>query len=80
MVYTVCDGSLFRFTQWDSEEEFSPMRSKLLRGPRNIAEECYNLEKMMGNLARYFDYDAFARELFMYDYQMGTNNKVFRVI
>ena len=44
------------------------------------SEEDYNLEKMMGNLANYFDYEAFAREMFMYDYQMGANNNVFRVI
>jgi antirestriction protein len=34
----------------------------------------------MGSLARYFDYEAFARELFMYDYTMGANNHVFRRI
>lgn len=56
--------------EWDSEEDFA----------RHIVEECYNLEKMMGNLANYFDYEAFGRELFMYDYQMGANNNVFRVI
>ena len=56
--------------EWDSEEDFA----------RHIVEECYNLEKMMGSLANYFDYERFARELFMYDYQMGANNNVFRVI
>lgn len=25
-------------------------------------------------LVRYFDYEAFARELLMYDYSMGTNS------
>ena len=56
--------------EYDSEEDFA----------RHIIEECYNLEKMMGNLANYFDYEAFARKLFMYDYKMGANNNVFRVI
>ena len=56
--------------EWDSEEDFA----------RHIVEECYNLEKMMGSLANYFDYERFARELFMYDYQMGANNNVFRRI
>ena len=56
--------------EWDSEEDFA----------RHIVEECYNLEKMMGSLANYFDYEAFARELFMYDYSMGANNHVFRNI
>ncbi len=58
------------FGEWDSEEDFA----------RHIVNECYNIEKEMGNLANYFDYSAFARELFMYDYQMGANNNVFRVI
>ena len=56
--------------EWDSEEDFA----------RHIVEECYDLERTMGNLAQYFDYEAFARELFMYDYSMGANNHVFRNI
>ena len=56
--------------EWDSEEDFA----------RHIVEECYNLEKMMGSLANYFDYEAFARELFDWDYTMGANNNVFRRI
>ena len=56
--------------KWDSEEDFA----------RHIVDECYNLEQMMGNLANYFDYEAFGRELFMYDYSMGGNNYVFRNI
>ena len=39
-----------------------------------------DLERSMGDLARYFDYEAFARDLFMYDYSMGANNHVFRNI
>ena len=35
--------------EWDSEEDFA----------RHIVEECYDLERSMGDLARYFDYDAF---------------------
>ena len=55
---------------WDSEEDFA----------RHIVEECYDLDRIMGNLSNYFDYEAFARDLFMYDYSMGTNNNVFRVV
>ncbi len=54
--------------EWDSEEDFA----------RHIIDECYNIEKMMGSLANYFDYEAYARELFLYDYSMGANNNVFR--
>jgi hypothetical protein len=35
---------------------------------------------MMGNLANYFDYEAFGRELLMWDYSMGANGHVFRRI
>ena len=56
--------------EWDSEEDFA----------RHIIEECYNLEKMMGSLANYFDYEAYADALFDWDYNMGTNGHVFRRI
>ena len=44
--------------EYDSEEEFAEY----------IVKECYDLDKMMGNLAFYFDYKAFARDLFLSDY------------
>ena len=56
--------------EWDSEEDFA----------RHIVDECYDLEKTMGNLSNYFDYERFARELFMFDYQMGEHGNVFRVL
>ena len=52
--------------QYDSEEDFA----------RYIVEECYDLEQM-GNLSYYFDYSAFARDLFMCDY-FYDNGYVFR--
>lgn len=55
---------------WQDEEDFA----------RHIIDECYNLEGTMGDLARYFDYKAFGRELFMFDYFMGANNTVFRAV
>ena len=56
--------------EWDSEEDFA----------RHIVEECWDIERTMGDLSRYFDYEAFGRDLFMYDYSMGANNNVFRNI
>lgn len=56
--------------QWYSEEDFA----------RHIVDECYDLERTMGNLSNYFDYEAFGRDLFMYDYSMGANGNVFRVV
>ena len=55
--------------EWDSEEDFA----------RNLIEEIYDIDKAMGNLSVYFDYSAFARDLFITDYQMGSNGNVFRV-
>jgi antirestriction protein len=53
--------------EFDSEEDFA----------RHIVDECYDLDKMLGNLSYYFDYDAFARDLFMCDY-FYDNGYVFR--
>ena len=44
--------------EYDSEEDFA----------QYIVGELYDLERMMGNLSYYFDYKAFARDLFMSDY------------
>ena len=52
---------------YDSEEDFA----------RELVNECYDIEKMMGNLANYFDYEAFARDLFMCD-NYFDNGYVFR--
>ena len=52
---------------YDSEEDFA----------EEIVSGCYDLEKMMGNLADYFDYDALARDLFMCDYYFGSHGTVF---
>ena len=53
---------------YDSEEDFA----------RETVNECYDLENMMGSLADYFDYEAFARDLFMCDYYFGSHGTVFR--
>ena len=53
---------------YDSEEDFA----------REIVSECYDLDKMMGNLACYFDYDALARDLFISDYHFGSHGTVLR--
>ena len=52
---------------YDSEEDFA----------EEIVSDCYDLEKMIGNLADYFDYDALARDLFMCDYYFGSHGTVF---
>ena len=44
--------------EWDSEEDFA----------EHIVSECYDLDNIMGSLASYFDYKAFARDLFIDDY------------
>ena len=53
---------------YDSEEDFA----------REIVNGCYDLEKMRGNLADYFDYEALARDLFVNDYHFGSHGTVLR--
>ena len=53
---------------YDSEEDFA----------REIVNDCYDIEKMMGNLANYFDYEALSRDLFMGDYHFGSHGTVLR--
>ena len=53
---------------YDSEEDFA----------REMVNDCYDIEKMMGDLAYYFDYEAFARDLFMCDYHFGSHGTVLR--
>lgn len=53
---------------FDSKEDFAEY----------IVSECYDLDNMMGSLANYFDYKAFARDLFMSDYHYGNHGHVFR--
>ena len=43
-----------------------------------IVNDCYDIEKMMGNLANYFDYEALARDLFVNDYHFGSHGTVLR--
>lgn len=44
--------------EWDTELDYA----------YHIVDECYNLDKELGSLAYYFDYDKFSRDLFAYDY------------
>ena len=53
---------------YDSKEDFA----------REIVSDCYDIEKMMGDLACYFDYEAFARDLFISDYRFGSHGTVLR--
>lgn len=53
---------------YDSREDFA----------REIVSDCYDIENIMGNLACYFDYEAFARYLFMGDYYFGSHGTVLR--
>ena len=53
---------------YDSKEDFA----------QEIVNDCYDLDKMMGNLACYFDYDALARDLFISDYHFGSHGTVLR--
>ena len=54
--------------QYDDEEDYA----------RQYVAECYDLDKMMGNLAQYIDYEALGRDLFAYDLNI-CDGYVFRV-
>ena len=53
---------------YDSEEDFA----------EEIVSDCYDLDNMMGSIACYFDYEAFARDLFINDYCFGSHGTVLR--
>ena len=53
---------------YDSKEDFA----------REIVNGCYDLEKMMGDLSYYFNYEALARDLFLGDYHFGSHGTVLR--
>ena len=53
---------------YDSKEDFA----------REIASDWFDLDKMMGSLACYFDYEALARDMFMCDYYFGSHGTVLR--
>ena len=53
---------------YDSREDFA----------REIVSDCYDIENIMGNLACYFDYEAFASDLFVNDYHFGSHGTVLR--
>ena len=53
---------------YDSEEDFA----------REIVNERYDIDKMMGDLAYYFNYEALTRDLFLGDYHFGSHGTVLR--
>lgn len=73
------------FLEWDSTDDLGRMHDAYVGvydSEEDFAEElvsdCYDLEKMMGNLADYFDYEKLARDLFMCDYYFGSHGTVLR--
>ena len=53
---------------YDSREDFA----------REIVNERYDIDKMMGDLAYYFNYEALTRDLFVGDYHFGSHGTVLR--
>ena len=73
------------FLEWDSPEDLDMMHDAYVGVydsredfAREIVSDCYDIENIMGNLACYFDYEAFARDLFMGDYHFGSHGTVLR--
>lgn len=72
------------FGSWDSDQfdeaycgDFSRERDPRETYAYQLIDDCYNLDKLMGNLAGYFDYEKFARDLFATDYS-EEDGHVFR--
>lgn len=53
---------------YDSEEDFA----------REIVNERCEIDKMMGDLSYYFNYEALTRDLFLGDYRFGSHGTVLR--
>ena len=73
------------FLEWFSPEDLDEMHDSYMGVfdskedfARKMVNDCYEIEKMMGDLAYYFDYDAFASDLFMCDYRFGSHGTVLR--
>ncbi len=62
---------------WDRDIIFYRNMS-MLDVAYQIVDECYDLERMLGNLTCYFDYNAFARDL-SYDGYTETENGVIEI-
>lgn len=73
------------FLEWDSTDDLDRMHDAYVGVydskedfAREIVNDCYDIENMMGSLSCYFDYEAFARDLFMGDYHFGSHGTVLR--
>lgn len=74
------------FLEWDSTEDLDRMHDAYVGVydskedfAREIASDCFDIDKMMGSLACYFDYEKFARDLFISDYHFGSHGTVLRI-
>ena len=79
-----CVSAVDDFLEWYSPEDLDRMHDAYVgvyESKEDFAEElvddCYNLEKMMGDLSCYFDYEKFSRDLFINDYCIGSRGTVF---
>ena len=80
-----CVSAVDDFLEWFEPEDFDRMDDSYMGVfdskedfAREIVSDCYDLDKMMRNLACYFDYEALARDLFMGDYLFGSHGTVLR--
>ena len=66
LAYIDCVGSHYA-TPSDFEDRYRGEFNSELDYAYHIVDELYNLDEMMGNLSFYFDYERFARDLFIND-------------
>ncbi|MBE6314153.1 MAG: antirestriction protein ArdA [Bacteroidales bacterium] len=67
-----CTLAIYKLGCKHKLSELDLLHSYARQFARHIVDECYDLDKMLGNLSYYFDYDAFARDLFMCNYHFDN--------
>lgn len=63
----------------DFEEAYQGNYKDMGEFAEQLISDCYDLDKMMGNLSYYFDFDKYGRDLeYSGDYWISQNGNVFR--
>lgn len=68
VIEDLCNFEEFYCGEYDSEISFA----------ESLAQEVFSEEQRESTMFQYFDYEAFARDLFFSDYYCGSNGFVFR--
>lgn len=80
-----CVSAVDDFLEWDSTDDLDRMHDAYVGVydseedfAREIVNERCDIDKMIGDLSYYFNYEALARDLFLGDYYFGSHGTVLR--